>query len=82
MTAESETAAIAAAKPSFARLSSSFHSHNLIGTGHANRNDWRSANNQKKPGSHYWATQYAVEFGPELNGTFYQNELRLVKTAP
>jgi hypothetical protein len=29
-----------------------------------------------------WATQYEVEFGPELNGTFYQNELRLVKTAP
>ena len=29
-----------------------------------------------------WATQYAVEFGPELNRTFYQNELRLVETAP
>jgi hypothetical protein len=29
-----------------------------------------------------WATQYEVEFGPQLNGTCYQNELRLVKTAP
>jgi hypothetical protein len=28
-----------------------------------------------------WATQYEVNFGPQLNGTFYQNELRLVKTA-
>jgi hypothetical protein len=28
-----------------------------------------------------WANQYDVDFGPQLNGTFYQNELRLVKTA-
>jgi hypothetical protein len=27
------------------------------------------------------ATQYEVEFGPQLTGTFYQNELHLVKTA-
>jgi len=29
-----------------------------------------------------WATQYEVQFGLQLNGTCYQNELRLVKKAP